>query len=144
MSVNVHSSQWPAGTQEELRILGRDLRSFGSCSKPSAENVGCQFYDPARGPRCQLKDRQGVLFKDRGPVHLAVRLTNADGASDDKETTCFFFYKTYWPRHEARARTGDRVEIVALEGEQYWFRGKRTKHMTRQQGMNEKPPCPDC
>ena len=75
-------------------------------------------------------------------IAVKVRLRET-GATDEKEIPCFSYYGAgYHGRWENQARNGNQIQIVGLEGDEFWFRGSRKAHKTREEG--KKAGCQEC
>lgn len=77
----------PIGTLQELAENHMSPTSFGSCSRPSAENIGCRFYNT-----CEMSYKDTGRGEVGGPRNHGVRLSKSvENGSKRLETihSCF-------------------------------------------------------
>lgn len=122
----------PMGTVEELRARGIDPEKNGSCARRDAivdgvKIMGCEYHTQkmrgggVRG--CLFSQPEYGAFRDSGPQNVAVyrRLnrTADTGAAACTVHACFMAEKLWRVRMEQQEQTGEKVSIVALQGQKF-------------------------
>jgi hypothetical protein len=129
--------QEPLGTVEELQQHGLDLEKFGSCAKAKSivdgvAILGCQWHTQKMeggGMRgCLWSKPEYGAFRGKGPQYVAIyRHLNErtdTGATFCSVHSCFKAEKLWRLRMEQQERTGEKVEVAALQG-QKWINRER-------------------
>lgn len=119
-------SAYAQGTREEVEKTGAEMEYTPSCSKHiKGQNMGCQFYSGCifASKSCgNLWDgkEQFIPFRDNGPRNVGYDLTLSaadDGHRKQDFMPCTNFMADLAKRAELSGNTGERIRVVAVEGQ---------------------------
>lgn len=109
---NLVISNDPIGTPEELQEAGISPLAAGSCSKHTAENIGCSYWSS-----CAFAQQANGGFRGQGPRNIGYYLKIQEGNKKEDWMACFQYMHALHPREQAQDRTGEVIAIVAQEGD---------------------------
>lgn len=133
-------SEKPVGTLDELKAVGKDPRSYGTCSKPGPFNKGCPCYETRM---CPIRNWKGVNYQGQGPKEIAVVniLSDIDGgAAQGRRMPCHdWFYAGWFDRYKGAPESGETVQIIGIEGEDVTYLERYTErlHKSREDGLKQ-------
>ncbi len=137
MAEKIEVSQRPIGTLEEVQKIGKSPRMVACCHPQTDSVKGCN-----RWGRCQSQEEFAPWREKKpgfkGPCNCGVLLISGDtGAADVRVMACHEFLGYPWEVMQNADKTGDVVELIALEGEPITVRYTDREHPRPEPGCNE-------
>lgn len=152
MALAIQQSEKPIGTVAEAEEAGLSIARFATCASSGGPCKGCPWHDKNEKtgfPGCQflpiakqLPHLQGGKIDGKGPFNVGIEITNGGNKTFNAvQMQCSDYYTSgLYQRHRMREITGDRIRVVAYEGDGRKIRQKET-HLLHK---TPDPKCSDC